>query len=322
MWAYQLCAPATLRRVEVADPDAEAMPEGSVLLRMLAGGVCGSDLPHFRNGWPMGRTEADATPDAGFPMHEVVGEVVASRHPDHEVGSTVVGWATGFDALAEYCVTAGDSVAGFDAGLRPAEAVVLQPLACVLYAVERMRDPAGADVAVLGLGPIGLLFSHVLKQRGARRVVGVDLVDRAQLGRHYGIDEVVNASTTQWRRSLGDARPDIVVEAIGHQVSTLVDAVEAVRFGGSVFYFGMPDDAFYPFPMLAFLRKNLRLDAGVTRDRQRVLRDAGAYLQRHSGLLDTYVSAVVPCHDQGPQSAFDLAARPAPGRLKVVLSMD
>ena len=26
----------------------------------------------------------------------------------------------------------------------------------------------GADVAVIGLGPIGLLFGHVAKQRGAR----------------------------------------------------------------------------------------------------------------------------------------------------------
>lgn len=35
--------------------------------------------------------------------------------------------------------------------------------ACVLYAVEQLGDVSGRTVEVIGQGPIGLLFSHVLK---------------------------------------------------------------------------------------------------------------------------------------------------------------
>ena len=46
-------------------------------------------------------------------------------------------------------------------------AVGLQPLACVLYAVEQLPDLTGRHVAVIGQGSIGLLFSYVAKALGA-----------------------------------------------------------------------------------------------------------------------------------------------------------
>ena len=56
-----------------------------MLLRFLAAGVCGSDLPGFRGtqGKLPGDTGASAAEMDGFPIHEIVGEVFASRHPDH-----------------------------------------------------------------------------------------------------------------------------------------------------------------------------------------------------------------------------------------------
>ena len=54
----------------------------------------------------------------------------------------------------------------------PAEAIGLQPLACVLYACEQLPDLAGRHVAIIGQGSIGLLFSYVAKAAGARRGIG------------------------------------------------------------------------------------------------------------------------------------------------------
>ncbi|MCF6507316.1 alcohol dehydrogenase [Blastococcus sp. MG754426] len=321
MWAHRLSGPFAFERVEVAAPRAEDLAAGQVLLATRAGGICGSDLPFFK-GAPFlhapNPADRAATPAPGFPLHEVVGEVVASRHPDHSPGDLVVGWAAAFDGIAELVVTDGEGLAGYDTALPPTTAVMLQPLACVLYAAEQLGDVRGRSVGVVGQGPIGLLFSHVLKQRGARRVIGVDRVDRSAAAGVFGVDETVTASSSRWAATLPDTdRPSVVVEAVGHQVTTLQDCLTAVAPGGDVLYFGIPDDPVYPLDMITFLRKNLTLRAGVTLERARVLRDAGAYLAEHPGLRDVYVSDVHPVDDV--TAAFSAAIQPRAGQYKVVL---
>lgn len=323
MWAQTLSGPYRFEQVEVAAPDPAGLPPRHVLLATRAGAICGSDLPNFRGGlWPHPAAEDGwgATRAPGFPLHEVVGEVVASRHPDHSPGDLVVGWASMFDGIAELVVTHGDGLAGYDTTLPATTAVMLQPLACVLYAVEQLGDVSGRTAAVIGQGPIGLLFSHVLKARGAARVVGVDPVDRSDVAPVFGVDETVTARAERWAGSLSDAdRPSVVVEAVGHQISTLQPALDAAAFGGQVFYFGVPDDPVYPFDMMTFLRKNLTLRSGVALERQRVLADAGAYLTAHPELRDGYVTHVHPVADV--QAAFGAAVSPRPGQLKIALDM-
>ncbi|MDP5181631.1 zinc-binding dehydrogenase [Blastococcus sp. BMG 814] len=321
MWAQRLSGPFAFERVEVAAPRAEDLAAGQVLLATRAGGICGSDLPFFK-GAPFlhapNPADRTVTPVPGFPLHEVVGEVVASRHPAHFPGDLVVGWAAAFDGIAELLVTDGDGLAGYDTALPPTTAVMLQPLACVLYAAEQLGDVRGKAVAVVGQGPIGLLFSHVLKQRGARHVVGIDRVDRSAAAGAFGVDETVTASASRWAATLPDAdRPSVVVEAVGHQVTTLQDCLAAAAPGGEILYFGIPDDPVYPLDMITFLRKNLTLRAGVTLERARVLRDAGAYLAAHPGLPDVYVSDVHPVDDV--QTAFAAAIQPRAGQYKIVL---
>ena len=111
----------------------------------------------------------------------------------------------------------------------------------------------------------------------------------------------------------------MVVEAVGHQISTLQPALDAVGPGGQLFYFGVPDDPVYPFDMMTFLRKNLTLRAGVTLERRRVLTEAGTYLAAHPELRECYVSHVHPVGDV--QAAFDAAITPRPGQLKIAVDM-
>ncbi|VEG53707.1 theronine dehydrogenase-like Zn-dependent dehydrogenase [Mycolicibacterium aurum] len=320
MWSYRLVAPYTFERTDVLPRSPESLQDGEVLLRFLAAGICGSDIPGFRGvkGRVRGDTGAHAAEKDGFPIHEVVGEVIASRHTAHTRGDRVVGWASGFDGLMEEVVSDGDGLAPFDTSLSPAHAVALQPLACVLYAAEHLPDPAGRHVAVLGQGSIGLLFSYVVKTMGAAHVTGVDPIDRADVGPSFGVDTSVRATSDRWvGRLLPDAKPDIVIEAVGHQVATLSHAVEAAAFGGTVFYFGVPDDDSYPISMRTMLRNNLTLKSGVTMDRRRVLEKADAFAQAHPGLLDRYLTHTFGIGDV--QAAFDLASRPVPGRIKIAI---
>lgn len=53
------------------------------------------------------------------------------------------------------------------------------------------RLQVGKRVAVIGAGPIGLSFCHVLKQYGAGQVTAVDPVDRGDVAVRYGADEFV-----------------------------------------------------------------------------------------------------------------------------------
>jgi L-iditol 2-dehydrogenase len=320
MWAYRLVAPYTFERVDIPEKTPESLGDRQVLLRFLAAGVCGSDLPGFRGtkGKLPGDTGVSAAEMDGFPIHEVVGEVIASRHRNHGVGDRVVGWASGFDGLMEHVVADGDGLAPFDSSLTPQHAVSLQPLACVLYALEQLPNLKGSHVAVIGQGSIGLLFSYAAKAFGARHVTGIDPIDRDGIGKEFGVDTIVRATSDRWVSHLdANDRPDIVIEAVGHQVATLSHAIEATALGGTVFYFGVPDDDSYPISMRTMLRNNLTLKSGVTLDRRRVLCSANEFARKHPELLKSYVTHTFGVDEV--QAAFELACRPTPERIKIAI---
>ena len=321
MWSYRLVAPYTFERSEVPEPSPEALAEGHVLLKFLAAGICGSDMPGFRGtrGKLPGDTGHCAAELNGFPIHEIVGEVLASRHPDHRAGARVVGWASGFDGLMGQVMADGNGLVSYDPALAPQLAVGLQPLACVLYAMEQLPDVSGRHVAVIGQGSIGLLFSYVAKALGAKQVTGVDPVDRSAIAGRFGVDTAVRATSDRWVSHLSAAeKADVVIETVGHQVATLNHALEAAAFGGTVFYFGVPDDDSYPMSMRTMLRNNLTLKSGVTLDRQRVLRRADEFAREHPDLLKSYVTHTFGIDEV--QAAFDLACRPEPGRVKIAIA--
>src|SRR3954464_8799087 len=163
VWAYAITAPGRLERVETPQPQPG---EGRVLVRLLAGGICGSDLPSF-----IGRrnTFVDFYGRPGYPLHEVVGEVVSGALP---AGTRVVGWAEHHLGLAEFFVARVDAITPVDE-FSDVEATVIQPLCTVLHQLDRIPDVAGKRAAVIGQGSIGLLFSHALKAGGAASVTGV-----------------------------------------------------------------------------------------------------------------------------------------------------
>jgi L-iditol 2-dehydrogenase len=169
VWSYRIVAPYRFEKTSIPEKTPAHLGDRQVLLRFLAAGVCGSDMPAFRG--VRGRLPGDdgrsGAEKDGYPIHEVVGEVIASRHPEHRPGDRVVGWASEFDGLMERVVTDGDQVAPYDPALTPAQAIGLQPLACVLYAVEQLPALDGRHVGIIGQGSIGLLFSCAAKAAGA-----------------------------------------------------------------------------------------------------------------------------------------------------------
>jgi 2-dehydropantoate 2-reductase len=320
---WMLVAPHEFRRVRVPVPGAAGLEPGQVVLEVLAGGICGSDLPYVS-----GRVHS-AIPDTadgaahvpGFPLHEVAGRVVASADPELAAGDRVVGWASRWAGLAGVVVNDASDLFAHDPGLAPAEAVVLQPLACVLAAFDDLGDVRGHPVTVLGLGPIGLLLCHVAKARGAARVTGVDRVDRGDVARAFGIDHVVRSSTDRWAARHAGRVGGVLVEAIGHQVGTLTDAVLAAADRARIHYLGIPDDDVYPLSVKSLLRKRLTLSGGwLAQGRRAALADAQEYVGRWPDLVPDLVTDVI-AFDDAPR-AYELAAVACRGRLKVVIDFD
>ncbi len=286
-----------------------------MLVRLRAGGICGSDLPSF-----LGRRNpfVDFLGEPGYPLHEVVGEVVDG---ELEAGTRIVGWAEGHHGLAEYFVARVDAIVALDDDeLSDAEATVIQPLCTVLHQLDRIPDVAGRRVAVIGQGSIGLLFSHALKARGAAWVTGVDRVDRSDVAAAFGVDESVWDDAAAWARgsptSCGrssSSRPSGITPV------PLEAAVDALADGGTVLAFGVPDESHYAFPFTTFFRKHATLLAGAADDRAAALAGARDYLREHRDLLGPYITNVVPI--ERAQEAFDVAVSPVAGRLKVVLTV-
>lgn len=327
MWIQQLVAPRTFDLKSVVTPTVDDLSVGQVLIKLSAGGICGSDLPYYKGKRP--NTPGFSVPSGptppGLPLHEVVGTVVAGRESDLSIGARVVGWATGVDGLAEFVITRISSLVEIDGALTPSQAVSLQPLACVINAVDRLPRLQGASATILGVGPIGALFAHVLKSRGVTRVVGIDVVDRSDIADSFGIDEVRVLAAESWAAEcdcVPGLRTDIVIEAIGHQSASLHHAVEAAAHNGTIFYFGVPDEAHCQFPIEIFLRRNATLMAGYTDEslRRGALHEAVAYVRTYPDVFARYVTHEVPASRAG--EAFALAAFPTQGQLKVTVVAD
>jgi threonine dehydrogenase-like Zn-dependent dehydrogenase len=321
MWAMQLDRPRAFQKVDVPAPTRNGSQD--VLLRTIAGAICGSDLPYFAGA--VSPLFDDSAPRAaqvpGYPLHEVAGEVLESDVAGIEVGQAVVGWATRTDALAELTVTEASSLIPVPPWISAADSVILQPLACVVDTLARVGDLEGRHVAVVGLGPFGLLFSHVARSLGAASITGVDLIDRRAIGATFGIDRVVHSRSDRWASAAPEGpAPEVVIEAVGHQTHTLNHIIDAAAPGARIFYFGVPDEPSYPLAMQKLFRKGLTLTTGTVEARQDALLSATRYLHAHPDLLTSYVTHSFPA-DRATE-AFAAAAAAAPDQVKVRLLME
>jgi L-iditol 2-dehydrogenase len=314
MWAYELVAPRELALRDVDCPAPGDLVAGEVLVRLRCGAICGSDVPSFR-GQP---DPAGRAVTVGYPLHEIVAEVVETNSDLLKKGDRVVGSATGAHGMREYSVNDASQLLAVTSSLSDQELVAVQPLATVLNALTKVPVIEGKWAAVIGQGPLGLLISHVLKSKGASKVTGIDRIDRSEVGERFGVDDSVWQASSTWAASLPDSpRPGIVVEAVGHQIATMNDAIEAAGHDGHVVAFGVPDDPYYPINFTKVFRKHLTITTGVTHDWKRFLSDALAYLEDATDLARSYVTHTFAIGDV--QQAFECAETPARGRLKVAL---
>ncbi len=124
-----------------------------------------------------------------------------------------------------------------------AEGALLEPLSCVVHGADRTEVHLGDTVAILGAGPIGLMFLQLIKLRGARIIVCDMSPYRLEVAKGLGADVTVNvgqeSDPVKAVKDLTDTGygPEVVVEAIGLP-ETWQQAVDMARPGGLVNLFG------------------------------------------------------------------------------------
>ncbi len=115
------------------------------------------------------------------------------------------------------------------------QAALLEPLSCVVYGLSLVN--ASGTVAILGAGPIGLLYAALARSQGAERVLlaGRHAL-RRQVAERLGAEVLPEAELPgQAVQAAGGA--DLVIECTG-QPAVWEDAVHAARRGGTVLFYG------------------------------------------------------------------------------------
>lgn len=263
--------------LRLEEQDAPQPRAGEVLIRMAAGGICGSDLHYYAHGG-FGTVRLKEPMILGHEVSgviEAVGEGVTSHEPgqlvavspsrpcgdcaychegaqNHCLNMRFYGSAMPFPhiqgAFRELLVADAAQCALAD-GLTPAEAAMAEPLAVVLHAAKQAGDLMGKRVLVTGCGPIGLLAVIVAKAAGALEIVATDITDfTTEMARKVGADTAHNVGKTPeaLETYTGDkGHFDVLFECTG-MAAVVGSAVPALRPGATMVQLGLGGDMVLP----------------------------------------------------------------------------
>lgn len=268
-------------------PDPTPGP-GEVLIRMEAGGICGSDL-HYYNHGGFGTIRLKEPMILG---HEVAGRIallgadvgglqegqlvaVSPSRPcgqcrfclegsqNHCLNMRFYGSAMPFPHIqgAFRQVLVADAAQCVPAdGLTAAEAATAEPLSVVLHAAKQAGDLMGKRVLVTGCGPIGLLAVLVARNAGAVEIAATDVTAfTLEKARELGADSTINVAEAPdglapFANDKGHF--DIHFECSG-VAAALNAAVPALRPGATIAQLGLGGDM--TLPVQAMTAKELAL---------------------------------------------------------------
>ena len=251
------------RKIVLRDdaPTPEAK-DGEVVVRCSYVALCGTNMgPYLYDGrW----AKQDIPRPPGWLGHENVGVIVQSRAAGWEEGALVLAHPEDYNGFAEYIRSQPAGLARLPADLPDVAAmIVAQPLATVLRALVRTGPVINQRCAVVGQGPMGLIFTHLLGRMGAAQVIGIDRVGwRLRWSRRFGATDVIDASREDVvetvRKLPGGKMVDFCVEA-GSRPEALATAAHLPRRQGRLYAFGVPHHESQEFPWWSIVSNELEI---------------------------------------------------------------
>ncbi len=244
---------------------------GDILVRVKVALTCGTDVKVFRRGYHARMI----VPPAVF-GHELAGDVVAAGEgvTRFAIGDRVVAANSapcgtcyfcrhGLENLCEDLLFNNGAYAEYiriparivernsyhiPTNVGYQDAALIEPLACVVRGLEETAPRPDDSIAIIGLGPIGLMFVKLAKLYGCRVIAVGRRVTQLERAAALGADELVvagdHSNPVKAIRDLTHGRGvDIAIEAVG-KPETWQWAVNMVRRGGTVNFFGgCPNDS-------------------------------------------------------------------------------
>jgi L-iditol 2-dehydrogenase len=245
-------------------PKPEPKP-GWVRVRVRAVGICGTDIPIFEG--------IRRVPYPLIPGHEFAGEIDAvgpGVHGWREGDRVAVGLVIGCEkcpacrrgeesqceqiteigihidgAFAEYVLAPAKVLHALPAHMSFADGASVDPLASSYRGIRRLRLQPSDDVAIFGLGPIGLYALQAVRAHGVRRVIAITLRRglRADLARALGADALIASEEVhdlvEAVRAANEGRlPSVVIEAAG-KPAVIADVTRVAATGARVLLLGI-----------------------------------------------------------------------------------
>jgi L-iditol 2-dehydrogenase len=300
-----------VRLEDVPDP---VPGPGDVLVQVEVALTDGTDLKAFRRGHPV----MLGPPPSPF-GHELAGIDVATGRRVVAANSAPCGHCEGCrrgeqcrelapflnGAYAELIVVprriAEVNLHPVPPGVAPEVAAMVEPLACCLHGVSRAGIKEGDRVAILGVGPIGLMLCGCVADAGATPIA-------------VGGREERRALVSEFGGETGDGEgADVVIEAVG-SAEAWQDALRLVRPGGTVLFFGgLPRDAAVPVSAYRVHYEELTL-RGAFHHTPRTVRAALAFLASGARPWERLIT-----HRVGLEELPALFADPPRGYLKAAV---
>jgi len=248
------------RDVRVVEQEMPVPGSGEVRVRVVAAGICGTDIDAYKGHQPRGWTitypyrmghEFSAMVDEvgeGVVYYKKGDKVVVDGrlpcgicyqcrrgHVNACINSSYI--SGGF---MEYSVFPEKCLVRIPEGISFERAAFAEPLSCCLYG-NRKLDIKVADFAVvIGEGVIGLLHAQLLKIRGAEVAVVGLVPERLAVAKELGIDHVLNAKevdvVAEINKLSSGKGADQVVCAAGAEI-ILQQALKAAARYGQILYF-------------------------------------------------------------------------------------
>ncbi len=254
MKAVRAHAPFDYRYEDVAKPKAK---KGELLIKMQACGICAGDLKAYHGGVRIWGTTLEnryiEAPSIGG--HEFVGTVeeIGEGVSGFAIGDRVVSeqvvpcWECDFCKQGKYWMCQGSAVYGFKqmcqggfaeyvclpagsinhkvpASFSTEQAVLIEPIACGMHALELANIGHDDVVVIAGLGCIGLAMVSMARLALPKAIIGIDMKPkRLKMAAEFGADAAFNPATDDIAGYIseltGGKGCDVYIEASGSPVS-------------------------------------------------------------------------------------------------------
>ena len=254
--------------IEIKNIENQSVGPGDILVKMRACGICGSDVEKVfgKYGQPsmkLGHEPAGIITQVGQEVSNfVIGDRVFTHHhvacysdDCHECshGNETM-CKKYYESNLEPCGLADEyivpewnvkhgGVIKIPDSMSFEEAAMIEPLACCIRAWNKFTYKNNDSVAILGIGPTGIMHALLAKLYGFEKIFCLDLNEfRLDFAKKFETTTINSGNTNaleQIKSETANQGVDVVIVATS-SLNALKDAVSFVRKGGTIVMFGVP----------------------------------------------------------------------------------